>query len=160
MGGGHSRTLEQFHFNSPPLEGCPKGGVVFLVPNSPPLEGCPKGGVVFHILIGAVKINNVMPDNFLPIKIQSVELTVVKPAPKKHLREISCLTKFSCTFPELRVVQQRIVVFRVSACLVNHPALRAPLQRRGRQPPRPSGTPPKEGKATTPPFGHPSKGGE
>jgi very-short-patch-repair endonuclease len=28
--------------NSPPLEECPKGGVV----NSPPLEGCPKGGVV------------------------------------------------------------------------------------------------------------------
>jgi very-short-patch-repair endonuclease len=28
--------------NSPPLEGCPKGGVVI----SPSLEGCPKGGVV------------------------------------------------------------------------------------------------------------------
>ncbi len=33
--------------NSPPLEGCPKGGVV-----SPPLEGCPKGGVVSPTLEG------------------------------------------------------------------------------------------------------------
>ena len=52
----------------------------------------------YYIAIRAIKINDIITDDFLTIKVITFELPVFYLIPKKYLREVSCFAQFPCSF--------------------------------------------------------------
>src|SRR6056297_372334 len=85
-----------------------------------------------HLTISTVKINDIITNYLLAIKVEPLKLLFLHPVPKNNLRKIASSSQLPCPLPEIWIERQFKVVFTRS---FYHPVisrlLMTPLRGRG-----------------------------